>query len=378
MNNDQPVLSILNNVTAHNDIHKGLPPLTSTEKSTSFFEFWPTLIIYTPAILYWIWLTLKYRHPTLPLCANPSFHLGGMVGEKKSDIFKCAGAFAKQHIAVWIKITNTAEQCDLSVKEQLISANLSLPLVAKPDIGCRGAGVKLLKTQKDLESYLNIFPKNEDFLLQELIPHEGEAGIFYVRLPSEKKGRIFSMAFKYQAYIFGNGKDTLKTLIGNDARARHLSHIYYERHKDSLDKILTEKQAFRLGFAGSHSRGAIFRDARQYITPELEESIDKISQDIKGFNYGRFDVRFKDVSHLQKGKNFTVIEVNGASSEAIHIWDAGHSLKDAISILCQQFQLLFAIGYENHKAGATSLGLMTLLRSWLKERRLSKKYPITD
>jgi len=372
------ISAISESTATHASIYPGLPPLSPSKKTISFFEFWPIFLIYTPPVIYWAWLTLRHMHPTLPLCSNPAFHLSGMVGERKSEIFNCAGDYSKQYIARWLKVTNLPSLSVHKVLKNLDNKKLHMPLVAKPDIGCRGAGVKLINSQEDLTNYLASFPKNADFLLQKLVPHEGEAGIFYIRKPGLEKGYIFSMAFKYQPYVVGNGKDTLKTLIKNDPRAKYLTRIYFSRHKERLNHILPEGTVLKLGFTGSHCRGAIFKDARQYITPALEKSIDSISRDIKHFHYGRFDVRFSNVNELQQGKGFTVIEINGASSEALHIWDANSTLKETLKTLCLQFKILFQIGKLNHKAGAKPARIRDLLRSWLSEKRLIKHYPMSD
>src|SRR3546814_17353817 len=51
------------------------------------------------------------------------------------------------------------------------------------------------------------------YLLQELVPWEGEAGIFYVRRPGQKRGEVFSMTLKYAPYVLGDGVRSLRQLI---------------------------------------------------------------------------------------------------------------------------------------------------------------------
>ena len=365
-------------VSSCKDIYQGLPPLLLHQKLLSRFELWPAFIIYIPAIIYWIILTFRYGRLTIPLCANPSFPLSGMVGEKKSDLFKCAGPFTSQYIAPWISITNTGKQQFYSILTKMKANNLHFPLIAKPAIGCRGFGVKMMHTPHDLKNYLQLFPNGSDFLLQEQIPYEGEAGIFYFRHPGEKRGEIFSLGLKYQLYVFGNGKDSLKSLIKHHTRAKHFQQIYYKRHKAYLATILPYGSAFRLGFACSHRCGAIFKDGRKYITPALETCIDRISKDIKGFYFGRFDIRFKNISLLQQGKAFKIIEINGASSEATHMWDPETSMKEIQKTLCKQVETLFRIGHINYQNGARTPGLIKLISSWIKERKLVQQYPLTD
>ena len=52
-------------------------------------------------------------------------------------------------------------------------------------------------------------------------------------------------------------------------------------------------QAIRLAFAGSHSRGAIFRNGTHLVTPQMEARFDAIAKALPEFHFGRFDVRFK-------------------------------------------------------------------------------------
>ncbi len=79
-------------------INEGMPPLEVSENVTSFFEFWPAWAMYTPVILQWLILSARYRSLSLPLIANPSIPLSGMVGESKSDILELASDSSSKSI----------------------------------------------------------------------------------------------------------------------------------------------------------------------------------------------------------------------------------------------------------------------------------------
>src|SRR3546814_9177882 len=51
--------------------HVGMPRLDTRGKTVSFFEFWPSWLVYTPVALQWLGLSLRHRSLTVPLCANP-------------------------------------------------------------------------------------------------------------------------------------------------------------------------------------------------------------------------------------------------------------------------------------------------------------------
>lgn len=361
--------------------HVGMPPLAKRARALAFFEFWPTALVYLPIVFLWLFQSIRYRGLTIPLCANPGFYLGGLVGESKADNFLQAGDYARSVIAPWCRVTNNLNNIDdilANSKKKMEESGLQFPIIAKPDMGCRGEGVRIVRNLEELKSYFQIFPDNIAVILQELIPWEPEAGVFYIRKPGETRGKIFSLTLKYQPYVYGNGVDTLETLILRDRRAGKLAHLYTQRHKDQLQQVLEPGQPFRLAFAGSHSRGAIFRDGRYLITDRLTEAFDKVSKDIQGFYFGRFDVRFANEQSFVNGDDFRIVEVNGISSEAAHIWDSESSLREVYKTLFTQYNTLFAIGAMNRKRGHRPGTLRQVVAGFIKELRLGKQYPDTE
>ncbi len=364
-------------------IHQGMPALkTNEDRATSFFEFWPSQIIYLPVVLQWFWLALRYRSLSLPLIANPSIYLSGMVGESKSEVLELAGKQARTYIAPFITIHNDHSQpieirmCE--ALDKIHRTGIDFPLIAKPDLGCRGAGVKIIQNQKELQNYIKHFPHLATLICQHKVCYEAEAGVFYIRKPGQLKGEIFSVTLKYMPYVIGDGKRSLRQLIQDDARASKIYKVYFNRHRNILDQIIPEQQAFRLAFAGSHCRGSIFRNGNNYISNELTKTFDHITADIKGFYYGRFDVRFANTEKLMQGKNFSIIEINGASSEATHIWDRNTSISEVYKTLFHQYKTLFHIGNINRGQGHKTPAIWKLFKAWRKESKLVKQYPETD
>ncbi|HEX7391031.1 MAG TPA: D-alanine--D-alanine ligase, partial [Acidiphilium sp.] len=165
-------------------------------KPVSFFEFWPNSVFYAPVVLFWIGQALRHRSLTLPALANPRIEAGGICGESKNDILDLAGPEARRWIAPYVGLTTQAlaTGADLVMAEAAMAeAGLAYPVVAKPDMSCNGAGVRLVETRDDLGRYLAGFPRATRMQLQALIPHEGEAGIFYIRPPGEARGKITSV-----------------------------------------------------------------------------------------------------------------------------------------------------------------------------------------
>lgn len=356
-----------------------MPPLDEAPP-VSPFELWSPKLFYLPVWLWIGWLALRHRGVRLPLIANPGFPLGGLVGESKASVLDRFGpearAFAPPYVVVRRDVGCAGGQARKAL-QALRRAGLDLPVVAKPDLGCRGAGVQPIRTTDDLERYLALFPPGHRLLLQALIDAEGEAGVFYMRSPGARKGEIFSLTLKYFPRVVGDGCRTLRELIAADPRAGQLQHLYLHRHEDRLDTIVADGESVRLAFAGSHSRGAIFRNGASYVTKAMCARFDAIAAAIPGFHFGRFDVRFADFEAFRSGCDFWILECNGAGAEATHIWDSRTRLRDAYRTLFRQFSALWRIGAANRALGHRPESWRVFIRHWLEERRLVTQYPPT-
>ncbi len=345
----------------------------------SAFELWPARFFYIPMILQWVGLAVRYRSITLPTLANPGMQAGGLVGESKFEILSQLGREGNRWVAPYtcfsVGTASGAPSTDLpQALAALETAGIEFPFVAKPDIGCRGAGVRIVRTVADLDHYLTNFPRRERIIFQKLISAKNEAGIFYIRAPGEPKGRIVSVTLKLFPEVVGDGASTLEQLIEADPRAGKIKDIYLARHASQKDRVLEPGEIFPLVFTGNHCRGAIFQDGRKHITREMEERFDAISQGMPEFYFGRFDVRYDSLDDLKAGRNFHLIEVNGAGSEATHIWDKTTRLRDAYQFLFFQQRTLFEFGAANRARGFSSVNAFHLLGLAMKQARLGRSY----
>jgi len=352
-----------------------------TTKSTSYFEFWPTWIIYFPVAVQWLYLSLRYRSLTLPLIANPTIPLAGMVGGSKHLLMSQSLGACRQAMLPWI--LHTVDQTSVpaqarNILDKLAGIDIALPFVCKPDMGCRGAGVKLIRDLAQLESTLAAYPVGAGLICQKLSSWEPEVGIFFVRHPAMEAGTVASLTIKHTPHVVGDGSKTLKELVTRDERAGKLLHLYASRNQADWNRVLKNGEQHRLLFSASHCRGAVFEDACKLITPALNSAINAIMLDLPEFYYGRLDVKFRDIASLQQGQHLEIVEINGASSESIQIWDRHARLGDAIRTLMWQYRTLFQIGDYQRRQGHRTPGITALIRHWLMERRLTRQYPETD
>ncbi|MGH7040577.1 MAG: ATP-grasp domain-containing protein, partial [Acetobacteraceae bacterium] len=235
------------------------------DPAVSFFEFWPGWLFYTPVIAHCALMSLRYGSPTLLTAANPRITAGGLCGESKTEILDQITGPARALVARYT--TLHAPSAITEAGAALAAAGLAYPLVAKPDIGCNGTGVRMLHATADLDRYLRAFPNGERLLVQEFIPHRFEAGLFYVRHPNERRGRITSFTLKETPFVVGDGRSSLRELILADRRAGRVAHLYLPRLASRLNEVPRQGERVPLVFVGNHCKGAVFRNGADHITP---------------------------------------------------------------------------------------------------------------
>lgn len=347
----------------------------------SFFEFWPGWLFYAPVVAHWIALGLRYGDLSLPTAANPTITAGGLCGESKCEILDQVTGAAQDVLARYTRIvahgSDTAADAD-AAELAMVRAGLSYPLVVKPDIGCNGTGVRLVDDRAALSCYLSAYPRGAGVMLQEYVPEEGEAGLFYIRHPDEPRGRITSMTLKYPPFVTGDGRSTLRQLILADARAGRIAQLYLPRLAHRHDEVPRQGERVRLVFVGNHCKGSIFRDGTALVTEALTDRVDRLARALPEFHFGRIDVRFGSLQALGRGDGFRVIEINGVGSEATHIWDPATSLYAAWRAQFLHYGAAFRIAAANRARGHRTAGVRAMWRHWRRQKRLMAAYPMND
>lgn len=264
----------------------------------------------------------------------------------------------------------------------LAEAGLDFPIIAKPDIGWHGHGVRLIDELAQLESYIAGYPVSATLMLQRFVPHTGEAAVLYARLPEEPAGRILSLTFRYFPHVVGNGKLTVRQLIARDARAQwksalHLgidpSHRGVDRR--DLDVVPARGEVVRIALIGNQRAGALYRDGRRHITAALEAYFDRIARSMTEFHYGRFDLRFESLDGFMRGEDFSIVEISGIGGEGIDCWDPRLAVREVYRRLADQQQLLFLIGQRNRERGFRPTRVGDFLGSLIRQTQMIRRYP---
>jgi pimeloyl-ACP methyl ester carboxylesterase len=346
--------------------------LRSTVLRLTRWEYWPPWITYVPVVVYVIGLAVRHRSVTVFTAANPAMPAGGFVGESKIEILRGlagSGGFIARSGVIDRRFTGPER---VARAEQIMQAlAVDIPVVLKPNEGQRGSGVVVARSREQMAAHLA--STAVDTIVQEYVPGL-EFGVFYYRRPTEARGHILSITVKHLPFVVGDGRRTLEQLILRDRRALGMARFHLQRQAAHVTDVPAAGEIVSLGDCGSHCRGATFLDGRALLTPALEQVFDRVARSYEGFCFGRFDVRAPTLDDFMQARSFKIIELNGVTSEATHIYDPEVSLLDAYRALFEQWRLAYEIGAENAARGAAVTSVRSLL--WLVVRYRESSRPV--
>lgn len=308
------------------------------------WEYWPFAVLYAPLYPYWFWLCLKARAFFYINAANPGIRNGGFLMESKKEIYDILPAGTYPTTLFFHAGTEGSV-----VLEKIKRMAIQYPAIGKPDIGMRGMSVQKLENDQDLLNYA--IKSKVDFLVQAYIPYEDELGIFYYRIPGEEKGQITGIVGKELLSVTGDGKSTVDELLQQNQRFILQLPTLRKSMPDELAMVLSSGERKLLVPYGNHARGAKFLDVTHLADEKLNQVIDQLAKQIKGFYYGRMDVRYNSIEELREGKNFSIIELNGSGSEPTHMYDPRHSVFFAWKEITRHWAIMNRISKINHKKG---------------------------
>jgi hypothetical protein len=274
--------------------------------------------------------------------ANPTITNGGFLMESKKAIYELIPQ--QYYPRTLLFRAGTPHE---SIVEAVNNAELKFPLIGKPDIGMQGKAVKKLTGIQDLLEYAALSPV--DFLVQDYVSYENEVGIFYYRYPGETTGHISGIVSKEFLRVTGDGLSTVEMLLKKEKRYVLQLPVLRRTYGEALKTVLTHGEVFLLVPYGNHVRGAKFIDATHLADQRLVETIDQVCRKVNGFYFGRLDIRYRSWEELKEGRNFSIIELNGAGSEPTHMYDPKHTIFFAWKEIIRHWNILARISRINHR-----------------------------
>ncbi len=330
------------------------------------WEFWSFGAIYSWVYPVWGWCCLRNGSFFFFNTSNPLIRNGGLLNESKSAIARLIPLPLQPKTLFY-----TLPADPVQILADMEKLQMDFPVMGKPDVGGRGRGVKKLHNREELIHYAT--QSSMDFHVQEFISYPNEVGIYYYRFPGKEKGKVTGIVRKEFLSVTGDGKCTLEQLLRKDWRAMMYLEKLKEMHPAGFSRILPAGEKCIVSPYGNHARGALFLDDSHLIDPGFSETMDSICKQIPEFYFGRLDIRFDTWEDLCKGKNFLIIEVNGAGAEPTHMYDPRHSIFFAWKEIARHWLILSKISRLNHQRGLPYLTFRQGMEMFKEDKMWSEK-----
>ncbi|WP_346236689.1 hypothetical protein ABDK00_014335 [Niabella insulamsoli] len=312
----------------------------------SNWELWNFYVLYAPITPVWFWYCLRSRAFWFFTASNPTITFGGFEGEGKKEMYALLPPeLAPQTLYIESGLLFS------EVLSKMEALGIRYPFVVKPDVGMKGIMFRIIEDEAQLERYHDRMPV--EYIIQEKIDLPEEVSVFYYRYPWEQRGTVSGFIHKELLQVKGDGKSTLKALIEAHPRAKHRFAEMELMHGHRFDRVIDKDDIFYLSFAGNHNRGAKFINLDSEIDDTLVAVFDKISHHAQFF-YGRYDIKIKSVNDLKAGRNFIILEYNGAGAEPNHIYDSGLTIWQAYRTILQHWKALYKISKYNAAKGSAN------------------------
>lgn len=281
-------------------------------------EYWPWWLVYLPVVPFYLWQALRQRRAAFFTNVNPAIDLGGFFGESKWRIYQRLPEGSYPRTALIAPMTS-----ELEVRATRDRAGIEFPLIVKPDIGERGRAVLLVHDEPSLLAALE--QRDEAMLLQAIAPGDHEFGLMFLKDPDSGRTRLLSICGKRFLEVAGDGTSTVAELVRRTTRGRKQLVRLRKEQPELLARVPREGERVRVEPIGNHCRGTRFVDGGYLRSAALERAVDELLSSTTGIHYGRLDARARNEDELRAGR-FTVIELNGVSSEPGQIYDPSHGI----------------------------------------------------
>jgi hypothetical protein len=323
----------------------------------------------------WGWYIIKSRSFWFFNSSNPTLTFGGFEGETKEEMYRLLppSSFPKT-IYIDPKISF------LALTRLITSHSFSYPFIVKPNVGMAGILFRKIDDEHQLKTYHLQVPVV--YIIQELVDFPLEIGVFYIRHPQKKSGKITALFSKRFPSVTGDGISTIGDILKKNNCA--ITEESGKLKQEKLEKVLEKDQIFNLSFIGNRYHGSTFHDLSYLIDKKLISLFDKISLSSQ-FYYGRYDIKCSSIEDLKKGINFSILEFNGAGSIPNHVYTEKYTLLEAYKEICRHWKSLYEISSYNHKNGFPYCGFWKGLKyiskaktNFRDQKRMDKKIVLTN
>lgn len=310
------------------------------------WETWDYRVKLIPLIPVWLWHCLRARSWWFFTPANPTLAFGGFEGETKREMYEQLPPDLCPR-SIYVAPTVPADEL-----ERLVLTHFrTYPVAVKPNVGMMGLLFRVINSADELRLYHRQVPV--DYIVQELITYPIEVSVFYYRFPGERTGTITGFVRKDCLEVVGDGQSTLAELISRYAPVRFRLGELRAKHANRLAHVVPEGEVYCLSDALNQTRGGQLVSLAHEKDDRLLGVFDALSHYTGNFYFGRYDIKCASVEALKAGRDFTILEFNGAGAAPHHVYGNGNSLRQAYRIVLHHWAVLAHIARKNHARGVS-------------------------
>jgi hypothetical protein len=327
-------------------------------------------------------LWYRYKRDLKKISAvNPGMGgLGGLMGASKSEIYShLSPDYLPQ--TIYCEPDETRKDIARRLNEQHVPFP-EKPLICKPDVGERSAGVEKVYSMQELYDYLD--EAEHPFLVQEVIEGPEEYALTCRYSFTSRSMYITHLVWRKIPRVKGDGKQTVAELLEHaSVTSQQREKIRGKLKQEILDRVPAAGEIQPLSHVAALSYGTeilpVNLHAYKEETEHLEELINtRIFHNgegdfYEGIYYCRFDIRGKNHDEILRG-SFKILEMNGAAAMPLHICVTGLELDERYRQLFDFYDNLLVLADYNQEHGIGEFislpKLAFYLRKQIKESKL--------
>ncbi len=308
------------------------------------WETWDYRVKLIPLIPVWCWHCGRAGSWWFFTPANPTLTFGGFEGETKREMYEQLPPDRCPR-SIYVDPAAPAE----AVVDRVAAHFGTYPVAVKPNVGMMGLLFRVIHSADELRAYHRQTPV--EYIVQELVTYPIEVSVFYYRFPGEPTGTITGFVRKDFLEVTGNGQSTLWELMLAYPKVQYRLEEMRAKHASHLGDVLPDGAIYRLSNALNQTRGGQLVSLAHEKDEQLLGIFDALSHYTGQFYFGRYDIKCASIADLKAGRNYSILEFNGAGAAPHHVYGNGNSLWQAYRIVLHHWAVLARIARQNHARG---------------------------
>jgi D-alanine-D-alanine ligase-like ATP-grasp enzyme len=324
--------------------------------------YWISKHYYWQSMVYVLYNAIKYRSLTFFSACNPALSFGGMLADDKTEAYNI---IPKVYLPLMFLYDH---KVDLQI--QIDQHGLEFPVIVKPNMGYKGFAVRECRNLSELEAYIyRLELIDKEWLIQEYIDKKCEYSIMYYCVPGTNNYGVTSICKKEYPCIAGDGKSTISQLIDQYENAFVNKDYIKKKWESKRNEVPKKGNEIQLHHIGNYSRGSKFHSQMNENDEYISTAMHNVFNRKKEIYFCRLDIKADSLDEVRNG-NFKIIEINGAKSEPLHIYDSEYGFWNRIRAVRKHWKLMTNIVDKRRKIGNYQFpGNIEGLRSLLAVKR---------